>query len=599
MRKTPLLCALLLLFVSIVTATYDYKLKIHDGIINGVVDVASNVRAFRGIPFGETTGGSNRFMPPVPKKPWTGTLNTQEFGPGCIASGEGANIPPKVSEDCLTLNVFTPLNYTGQSEGKKLPVMVWIYGGGFAQGSGDGPFGLYDGSYVASSQEVVVVTFNYRLAGLGFLVTDEVKGNMGLLDQQLALHWVQDNIAFFDGNPREVTLFGESAGAMSTGLHTIIPSSKGLFKRAILQSNPLGIHYVSNYAMSLFGFEACRLSGCLIQAPETFVPGKCNTKCMQTLDLDTVKTNLATAIGNLTIYAQANAQYPLDGILGYKPVIDGLLVPSQVIDAYEKGAYNQELDIIVGSTSDESIPFVYASEKFQNLTYNAFASAVTILFGNVNGPRVYKYYYPTYNQDGMAAASRAVTDWWFRCAVQKLVTNVKKYTSKNAYVYKYAHVFSVPELWTEFDFPKQCETAVCHATELPFTFGAFEKKTPRIDVKMNAAEIELSKKMVTYWANFAKTGNPNSGNALLSEEVMSLLSPRMREMVKELDSAVSGSSLPEWHQWDPVARNNIVFETGDLYNEDSKELCEMWDDIGYHYKLFGQFMGLLSEISKQ
>src|SRR5580658_4378923 len=213
------------------------------GKIRGVVQ-ENKVHAFRGIPYGAPTGGANRFMPPVKPKPWTGVLDTIEWGPEA-PQGPHTEIPevaatiPKqsISEDCLHLNVWT----NGASRGAKRPVMVWFHGGGFT--SGNGSYTMYDGANMARKHDVVTATVNHRLNSFGFLYLADIGGekyahasNAGMLDAVAALEWVRDNIANFGGDPANVTIFGQSGGGGKVSTLLAMPTAKGLFHRAICQS---------------------------------------------------------------------------------------------------------------------------------------------------------------------------------------------------------------------------------------------------------------------------------------------------------------------------------------------------------------------------
>ncbi|XP_063502385.1 acetylcholinesterase isoform X7 [Symphalangus syndactylus] len=201
------------------------------------------VSAFLGIPFAEPPMGPRRFLPPEPKQPWSGVVDATTFQSVCyqyvdtlypgFEGTEMWNPNRELSEDCLYLNVWTP--YPRPTS--PTPVLVWIYGGGFYSGASS--LDVYDGRFLVQAERTVLVSMNYRVGAFGFLAlpgSREAPGNVGLLDQRLALQWVQENVAAFGGDPTSVTLFGESAGAASVGMHLLSPPSRGLFHRAVLQS---------------------------------------------------------------------------------------------------------------------------------------------------------------------------------------------------------------------------------------------------------------------------------------------------------------------------------------------------------------------------
>jgi len=220
--------------------------EIGTGKVQGITD--DGVHIFKGIPYGAPTGGKNRFMPPQPAKPWAGIKETINFGSACWQASEGnvrmgywgANGVDAMSEDCLFLNVWTK----GLNDNRKRPVMVWIHGGGYRTGSANqAPF--YDGAMLAKTYDVVVVSINHRLNVFGYLHLTDIlgeqyasSGNNGMLDIVQALKWVRDNISIFGGNPGNVLIFGESGGGAKVSTLLGMPSAKGLFHRAVIQSGP-------------------------------------------------------------------------------------------------------------------------------------------------------------------------------------------------------------------------------------------------------------------------------------------------------------------------------------------------------------------------
>ena len=293
------------------TQAIDDVVTVTGGAILGVRDPAIGVRFWKGIPFGANTAGVNRFLPPSPAANWSSVLNCTMFGPGCYSNQDDLDTAPVQSEDCLNLNVYAPLTSSLQP-GAALPVMFFIHGGGFNEGFNAGPFKMYDGSYVAVTGNVVVVTVNYRLGAFGFLVTDKLNGNLGLMDQRLAMHWVQQNIHVFGGDPKQITIWGESAGAMSVGVHLVSPKSRGLFTKAIMQS-PVAILYEEKKNARLYGADFCKIIGCGGDA--------CNSTCLQsaTITPKLILNAWSKAAKSATIFFKANWGHLADGLLQFIP----------------------------------------------------------------------------------------------------------------------------------------------------------------------------------------------------------------------------------------------------------------------------------------
>lgn len=235
---------------------YDVR-NTTNGAVQGLLNETNFCRSWRGVFYAADAGGSNRWQAPQPRASWAPNVaDATAFGAGCLQIHHNPDVPTNQSEDCLNLNVFAPDYCMGNDLAScALPVLIWYHGGTFLEGWSEGPFDLYDGCNFAHGGDVIVVTANYRLGAMGFLVTNgdgdddnsisssgssgseyALRGNQGMLDQKAAMEWVRDNIANFGGDPNLVTIFGQSAGSMSVGLHHTSPEmySSGLFKRVIM-----------------------------------------------------------------------------------------------------------------------------------------------------------------------------------------------------------------------------------------------------------------------------------------------------------------------------------------------------------------------------
>ena len=265
----------------------DQVVSINSGQLRGVQQELDGINyvVFKGIPYAEPPTGPLRFMSPVKKAPWDGVFNATSYSPSCLQDLSGvATFYPKyivqipdearvLSEDCLTLNVFTTASL-GNASGSGLAVVFYIHGGSFLTGQGSG----YDGSALATRGNVVVVTVNYRLSIFGFWGTgdENAKGNYGLLDQQLALSWVNENIAAFGGDPGRVTIFGQSAGGNAASLHLFANVSRPLFRRVAVHSGPIAstlglqprsqiaeLHFMIGQAAGCYNSDTAKLLKCL------------------------------------------------------------------------------------------------------------------------------------------------------------------------------------------------------------------------------------------------------------------------------------------------------------------------------------------------
>ena len=326
--------------------------------MDGVVETRSGrirgqerngVWSFSGIPFAGTTAGGNRFRPPTPAPTWAGIRDALEFGP--VAPQAGAPLgavydagPDGQSEDCLNLNVWTP-----GFEGPGRPVMVWVHGGGFTTGSGSG--GLYRGGRLARRAGVVAVSFNYRLGALGFLAHPSLEdegglGNYGLLDQLAALEWVRDNISVFGGDPLNVTIFGESAGAMSISALLGIPRSKGLFQRAVIESGPPFTHTRERAEVAAHSLT------------EILGLGTLDRRALESIPADQLVAATRTLGSRLPD--------PGEITLPLLPVIDGELLPASPVEMVANGSA-AEVPLIIGTNRDEVTLFAAGDPRLSNI----------------------------------------------------------------------------------------------------------------------------------------------------------------------------------------------------------------------------------------
>ncbi|HZW26829.1 MAG TPA: carboxylesterase family protein [Trueperaceae bacterium] len=433
------------------------------------------VQAFLGVPYAETTAGANRWRPPVPRAPWTAPLLAHDHGPPCPqAADELLPQRDEPSEDCLHLSVWTPA-----ADGAGRPVIVYLYGGAFVNGSTvallyeDGPL-VYDGARLAATQDVVVVTLNYRVGALGFLAgVGGLEGNYGLRDQQLAMRWVKENAAAFGGDPERVTLAGQSAGAMSVTAHlTAVPSSTGLFSAAIVMSNPAGLPYKDMTEARRVGEAFARAAGC----PRRGDP----VACLRALPVEEV---LETQTRRLVVTSVLRSG--VDGLLLWSPVVDGeFLVGVPIGEAFASG---YDVPAMIGTTTGEGVIFGYGGGA--RMGFMEMSVAAQVLLGRQAGDLVMRHYSPGFGRDQRPAWMQMFTDVVFRCPSLGLALA----GSAPTYVYEFEHLpdqglYRVPA----------CAELSCHSQDVPYVFGV--ASGPR---SFTPAERELSGFVQGLWGAFA------------------------------------------------------------------------------------------------
>ncbi|EFA75987.1 putative cholinesterase [Heterostelium album PN500] len=508
--------------------------EIDDGLINGVGHDTHN--SFLGIPFAQPPVGNLRFASPQPPTPWGQSAYDASFNrPDCLQDCQmPAGVCPNVtSEDCLYLDVYAPIQ--ADPSAGPLPVMIFYPGGRFTMG-GIAP--LYEGGNFVNRSSVILVVTNYRLGVFGFMISPELKGNYGFEDQLLALNWVHDNIKAFGGDPSQVTVFGESAGGTSAGIHLISPASAGLMKGIIIESDPLSLP-VKTYDQMISLAEAFSKDlGCKID----------DLNCMLG------KTGEEIFIASNNTMNKVNILHPLFSFLPWTPVIDGALIPDQPLALIEKGQFNK-VPVMLGTVFDEGLIFIASvATQISALEYNG---ALLDIFGRY-APQVHSHYKSSFNSSTgnyLDLMSLIGTDFVFQCPTRKVAVSLTAAGISDVYQYQFQHVSSF-DAYTPNGFP-MCKTHVCHGMELPYVFDSV-RSTGQFN--FTAEEQILSDQMVDYWTNFAKNSNPNIGNT----------------------PTIQWPAYTQSNDITLVLQTPISVESGL-----KKEFCDFWDSIGY--EKFGSY----------
>ncbi len=437
------------------------------------------VAVFRGIPFARPPVGDLRFAAPSPPQAWDGTRDAAEFGAPPPQSTAGRIAPPagvlKRTEagDWLTVNVWSPdLGPAG------LPVMVWVYGGAYLAGYSGDP--VYDGSRFAR-RGVVLVTFNYRVGMEGFAQLEGAPANRGLLDQVAALAWVRDNIASFGGDPGQVTVFGESAGAGSIAALLAMPAAAGLFRRAIAQSVP-GTFFSPALAADLAAAAAAEFG----------VPARAG-------DLAAIEPARLVAAGEAVVTSfgdQAGRWGPVAHTLTpFSPVVDGDVLPSAPWAALAEGRA-RDVELIVGHNRDECRLFT-AGQTGPPEQVAAEAAAALRAFSPAGGEDAYRAAFP--NAGLPRLYELAYSDWLFRMPSLHLA---QAQAAAGGRAFLYELTYTAPA----FD----GVLGACHGLDVPLLFGEFEAGFGRMlfGETVPAAAVDLGDRIRAAWTGFAATGDP-------------------------------------------------------------------------------------------
>jgi para-nitrobenzyl esterase len=465
-----------------------------EGQVEGVA--RNDVVQFLGIPYAKPPVGSLRWMPPQPAAKWTRVRQATKFGPTCAqvtTLGPFAG-PPNSNEDCLYLNVFTP------TVKAKLPVLVWIHGGGYFDGASND----YDPTKLVNRGKLVVVTLNYRLNLFGFMAHPALDaeghafGNYGLMDMQAALKWVQQNIAAFGGDPGNVTLGGQSAGAGASAANVFSPGAKGLFHRAIFQSGGY-TPFVPKAGAEEKGKKFAAAAGC-------------NTgdiaKCLRALPAAKIEALAGSASETGPFITNA--------------MVDGTVIPEQEIDLIRSGKFNK-MPIMMGTTHDEGNFNAGILQYFKKdraaLTEADYRGYLQRTYGGNAGAGGSPPAYPKDTIDKVAArypVSKAGAQMAWDSAHSDALACRGQYTAEalSAHVPVYMYLFDDRTAQTYFPKMPGFQPLAYHTADIAYIFTGYHGGPKGAPFALNPAQSQLSDRMVAAWANFAKQGNPNdSGDA--------------------------------------------------------------------------------------
>jgi para-nitrobenzyl esterase len=451
-----------------------------DGDVQGTVN--EQTRQFLGIPFAAPPVGTLRWRPPTPPLPWQNVLQANAFAAACAQLGSIQG-PPSENEDCLYLNVWSP----EPAPRKPLPVMVWFHGGGNQQGSARDPVPFpgvpghfYDAHVLAQERGVVVVTINYRLNVFGFFAhaalagedaAHPYAGNQGLLDQRAALEWVHANIAAFGGNPKRVTIFGESAGSQDTCLQVASPGSKKLFHRAISESGGCTTRHPTAAEGAATAATFTTSAGCGAASD----PLAC------------LRAQPARAL--LAILQQSSIPGGIVPNFDFGPVVDGGFLPDQPRTLFDTGRYAR-VPYILGSNTDEGTLFLLTAPRVT--TEAAYLAALQARYGAL-ADEVAAVYPASGFPSPQDALARAFGDQILVCTTYD---SARRAAAGGAHVYLYNFAREIPIAVLQ-----QLGLRAFHGAEIVYVFGSITPPT--------ADDGTLGETIRGYWTRFARSGNPN------------------------------------------------------------------------------------------
>lgn len=465
-------------------ASAEDVVSVETGKLQGALNADKSVRLFKGVPFAAPPVGDLRWKAPQPPKSWTGVRAADKFGSACMQTNVFGDIyfrDAQPSEDCLNLNIWIPAN----AKDKNLPVFVWFYGGGFVAGANSEP--RYDGENLAK-KGVIVVEPNYRLGVFGFFSYPELtkesghnsSGNYGLLDQVAALQWVVKNIAAFGGNPKQITIGGESAGSLSVSALMASPLSRTLFQRALGESGAF--------------FPAGPAAGMQLRPVSATEPG--NVKFAESIGAKSLAELRAKPAKDLL-----EAAAKLNGGFAFGPNVDGYFLPTDVATIYAKGE-QAKVPLLAGWNSDEGKMFVLMNP--QKTTAKSFSDMAQARYGAA-APDFLKVYPASTDAEAVRSAEDLAGDDFIVFSTWKWIDMQRKTGDPTVYQYFFSQVPKTKPGAMIGPMPA-IEAGSKHAGEIEYVFETLKSQE---GVTWADDDFKVSELMASFWANFIKSGNPN------------------------------------------------------------------------------------------